>query len=90
MSFNDCATAEKVRFPEGFSMRAEVQRCLLALRAARVDKPRKEEAAGIPGTGYGERAQTDEADVATGARLTVLDALAAVISRQLGRKHFAD
>lgn len=31
-------------FPEGFSMRAGVQLCRWELRAARVDKPRKEEA----------------------------------------------
>jgi hypothetical protein len=50
---NFCATvrdkfesAAKVRIPEGFSMRAGVQLCRLELRAARVDKPRKEEAAG--------------------------------------------
>lgn len=39
-------TAANHRFPEGFSMRAGVQVFLLARRAARVDKPRKEEAAG--------------------------------------------
>ena len=37
--------AANFRFPEGFSMRAEVQYFLPAWRAARVDKPRKVEAA---------------------------------------------
>ena len=41
------ALAEKVRIPEGFSMRAGMQRCIQGLRAACVDKPRKEEAAGV-------------------------------------------
>ena len=39
------ATAANDSSPEGFSMRAGVQRFLPARRAARVDKPRKEEAA---------------------------------------------
>ena len=38
--------AAKFCFPEGFSMRAGVQLCLQAPAASRVDKPRKEEAAG--------------------------------------------
>jgi len=41
------ADAAKVSSPEGFSMRAGVQLCRLELLAARVDKPRKEEAAGV-------------------------------------------
>ena len=39
------ALAAKVFFPEGFLMRAEVQHFFPARRAARVDKPRKVEAA---------------------------------------------
>ena len=39
------ARAVKVGYPEGFSMRGEVQYFLPARRAARVDKPRKVEAA---------------------------------------------
>ncbi len=39
---------------------------------------------------YGERALAVGADIAAGARLTVLDAPAAVIFRHLGRGHFAD
>jgi hypothetical protein len=38
--------AAKDRNPEGFLMRAGVQLYRQVLRAARVDKPRKEEAAG--------------------------------------------
>lgn len=40
-----CAPAANVHFPEGFSMGAGVQYFLPARRAARVDKPRKVEAA---------------------------------------------
>jgi len=74
--------------PEGFSMRAGVHHFLLAGRAARVDKPRKEEAAGGLGSSYGERAPTGEADVCTGARLTVLDAFDAFAFGNPGRKYF--
>ena len=44
---NNCCVAANFRFPEGFSMRAGAQFRLQPLSAARVDKPRKEEAAGI-------------------------------------------
>ena len=44
---SNLACAANGRFPEGFSMRAVVQHFLPAGRAARVDKPRKEEAAGV-------------------------------------------
>lgn len=45
------------RSPEGFSMRAGVQGCPLALSAARVDKPRKEEAAAIWDQAMGKERQ---------------------------------
>lgn len=41
------AGTSEVSFPDGFSIRAGVQHCRRELRAARVDKSRKEDAAGI-------------------------------------------
>ena len=80
----DLATAAHDSFPEGFSMRAGVQHFLPARRAARVDKPRKVEAA-IAGAPYGERALAGEAVTAAGAALSALGAPAAVIFHHLGR-----
>jgi len=70
--------AAKVGFPQGFSMRAEVQLFRQSFVRPVSTNLGRRKPRGL-GAGYGERAWAGEADIATGARSTVLDALVACI-----------
>ena len=84
------ALAAKVCFPEGFSMRVGVQHFLLAVRAARVDKPRKEEAVGVWDQAMGKEHRRVRLTLPRSRGRLFWRRFAAASLCQLCRKHFTD